>query len=167
MLQKLAAHSKAYWLLLIAAGLSLEGVALYFQYGLDYGPCVLCTHIRAWILGLIMVAVAGLALSGSRLAPLPHLLSVPVAAALVERSWLTLGIERGFIEGSCTMDSGYPAWLALDRWWPTVFEPWEPCGYTPELLFGVTMAEALIVLMVMLLLVTLLMTASSIKAVQR
>ncbi|MFC6670264.1 hypothetical protein [Marinobacterium aestuariivivens] len=42
------------------------------------------------------------------------------------------------------MDSGLPAWFAPDQWWPWMFEIWEPCGYTPEMPFGITMAEALV-----------------------
>jgi disulfide bond formation protein DsbB len=42
------------------------------------------------------------------------------------------------------MDSGLPGWFALDVWFPKLFKVWEPCGYTPELLFGVTMAEGLV-----------------------
>ncbi|MDH3971388.1 MAG: disulfide bond formation protein B, partial [Gammaproteobacteria bacterium] len=43
-----------------------------------------------------------------------------------------------------------PSWFALDQWFPAMFKVWEACGYTPELLFGVTMAEALLVLSIML-----------------
>jgi disulfide bond formation protein DsbB len=63
---------------------------------------------------------------------------------MLERSWQLLGTERGWIFGSCNMDAGLPAWFALDRWFPAVFEVKDACGYTPELLFGVTMAEALL-----------------------
>jgi len=33
------------------------------------------------------------------------------------------------------MESGLSGWFALDEWMPLVFKVWEPCGYTPELLF--------------------------------
>ena len=50
------------------------------------------------------------------------------------------------------MTLGLPSWFALDEWFPVLFGVWEACGDTPELLFGITMAEALIVLSWVLLL---------------
>ena len=54
-------------------------------------------------------------------------------------------MERGFIPTSCGMDAGLPAWFAIERWLPALFESRGLCGYTPKLWFGVSMAEALIV----------------------
>jgi protein dithiol:quinone oxidoreductase len=135
-----------YWLAMILLGLSLEGIALYYQYALGYGPCVLCVHIRLWLAGFILACVVGL--FGCGWAPtrkLAQLLSFVTMLGLLERSWMTLGVERGWIEGSCSMESGLPAWFTPEQWLPYVFEIWEPCGYTPELpLAGITMAEALL-----------------------
>jgi disulfide bond formation protein DsbB len=64
------------------------------------------------------------------------------------------------------MKLGFPDWIALDKWLPSVFEPWEPCGYTPELLFGITMAEGLIVVSVTAILVTAMMSVYSLKKLQ-
>jgi len=133
-----------YWPLLLCTGLLAEGVALYFQYGLDYGPCVLCIHIRLWVLALILVSLIGLI--GQRcphIQRLCHLLTASISLGLLERSWRTLAIEKNWIESSCTFDSGLPDWFAPDRWWPWMFEIWESCGYTPEVVGSLTMAEIL------------------------
>lgn len=74
---------------------------------------------------------------------------------------MTLGSERLTIVMSCTEDSGLPAWFALDKWFPLVFEVHEPCGYTPELLFGITMAEGLVVLSVVLVVVSVVFTIAA------
>jgi len=135
-----------YWLAIMTTGLAMESVALYYQYVLDYGPCVLCTHIRAWVLA--MVLVAGLGLFGRRqrwFNALGHLALLGLAGGLSYSSWQTLGTERGWFEGSCEFGAGFPSWLPLHEWWPQVFEPWELCGYTPQLWFGITIAEALMV----------------------
>lgn len=140
-------RSSFFWIAMIVICLSMESVALYYQYVLDYGPCVLCVQIRAWILAILIVSIFGLLVRKNHLALIiTNLVSLCFAAGMLERSYMTLGIERGFIEGSCTLNSGFPSWLTLDKWLPSVFEPWEACGYTPELLFGLTMAEGLIVL---------------------
>ncbi len=147
--------NKWYWLAFLALGISLEGVALFYQYGLDYMPCVLCIHIRVWVVGMIAVSLLALFLykqwQGLLLAQL--LMSI-IGAGMLERSYQLLGTERGFLSGACSMDSGLPDWFALDVWMPAMFEVQEPCGYTPELLFGVTMAEALIVFSAILFLMS-------------
>lgn len=135
-----------YWSVLLLGGLLAEGVALYFQYGLDYGPCVLCIHIRLWVAALILVATAGLL--GQRCKHVQrvcHLLTAAIAVGFTERSWWTLAIERNWVESSCSFDSGLPRWFSPDTWWPWMFEIWESCGYTPEVIAGFTMAELLAV----------------------
>lgn len=152
-----AGGSRGYWLAIIVLGLSMEAVALFYQYVLEYYPCVLCIHTRIWVMGLVLAGVAGLLLRRTRpLRILTHVLVSVLFAGLMERSWKLFGTERGLIEGSCSMDSGLPSWFALDSWLPTVFKVWEPCGYTPELLFGVTMAEALLAGSTIFLLVSVL-----------
>ncbi|NVK43636.1 MAG: disulfide bond formation protein B [Oceanospirillaceae bacterium] len=157
-------RSALFWLAMIVLGLALEGVALYYQYQLGYGPCVLCVHIRLWLAGFILVALLGLVAHGSKPLRLMALtLSLVTMVGMLERSWKTLGIERGWIEGSCSMESGLPAWFAPDQWWPYVFEIWEPCGYTPELPLGITMAEALVAFSGVMVLFTLTMLVAGLR----
>lgn len=138
-------RSTFFWVGLIVTCLALEGAALFYQYVLEYGPCVLCVHIRAWVLGIMLAAVLGLFLRHSRFGlVLANAATLLFTAGMVERSYRTLGTERGWFEGTCSMNPNYPAWLRLDEWLPAVFKPLEACGYTPwvipELL---SMAEAL------------------------
>lgn len=140
------ASSRWYWLGLVLLVPAMEGLALVYQYAWDYGPCVHCIHVRVWLLGMLAVGLLGLGLYRWLWAnALLHALNAGLMYGMLQTSLQLLGTERGTIYGSCEMDAGLPAWFALDKWFPTVFEVWEPCGYTPELLFGVTMAEALVV----------------------
>lgn len=149
------ATSRWYWLALLALGFSMEAAALYYQYALDYGPCVLCIHVRILVLALMLVALLALAVGRSPAGrPLAHLLITLVLAGLVQRAWLLLGTERGFVEGACSFDLGLPWWLPLDRWLPAMFQVHEACGYTPTLPFGFTMAELLLPFSAILLLVS-------------
>jgi disulfide bond formation protein DsbB len=52
------------------------------------------------------------------------------------------------------MDLGMPPWFALDQWLPSVFEVQTSCGYTPLILFQISMAEALLVISVVLLIMS-------------
>lgn len=161
MLQKYlnVSSNKWYWIALLVLGIGLELSALFYQYVLDYPPCVLCIHVRIWVLGIIFVSLFALKLSKiwSALLSMQVLMTV-LSIGLFERSYQLLGVERGFIFGECNMESGLPAWFALDSWFPAVFKIWAACGYTPELLFGVTMAEALIVMSFVLLLLSAVFT---------
>ncbi len=152
-----------YWLVLLGGGLALEGTALYYQYILHYGPCVLCIHIRIWVLALVLVSLAGLAMRRSRPGRLVvQALVVVCLAGLTERAWLLLAVEVGRVQGECSFASGLPAWLALDRWFPWLFQVQEACGVTPPLFFGVTMAEALLPLAMGLLALNLLLLLAGI-----
>lgn len=157
MLDKLACIGRSawYWLALVLFGVSSEAVALYYQYGLDEWPCVLCIQMRLWVVLLIMVALPVLLLRRFRFAVVAgHLLVLVTAAGMLERSYVLLGTERGFVIGDCGFDLGLPSWFSPDQWLPAMFEVQTSCGYTPELLFGITMAEALIVTSAVLLLAT-------------
>lgn len=152
------------WTLILALGIAMEAVALFFQYQLDYGPCVLCVHIRAWVFAIILVALVGLFSKSCQIAQrFSSVLFLSTAIGLLERAYVTFGVERGFIDGACTLDSGFPDWLPLDRWSATIFKPWEACGYTPELLFGITMAEGLVALAVLLVIAAFLLLVGSFK----
>lgn len=156
------ARSPWYWLFLILLGLSMEGIALAYQHIWEEPPCVLCIHVRLWTAGIVLVAIAALLVRNTRLpAFVPHILSAFVMAGMFERAYQLLGIERGTIMGDCSFNLGLPDWLAIDKWFPALFEVETTCGYTPELLFGITMAEALIVMSAGLFLVSLILTVAS------
>ncbi len=157
-------QSKLYWILLITLGLSLEAVALYYQYVLDEWPCVLCIHIRVWISGFIVLAVLALLVGSNRwLTRGLHLVNTVIMAGFVERSWQTLAVERGWVFGDCDMESGLPSWFALDKWFPAIFEVQTACGYTPLILFNITMAEVLMVVSSSLLGASLVLLAVNLR----
>lgn len=157
-----------YWLGLIVFALAMEGVALYYQYALDYGPCVHCIHVRLWLLAMMAVALPALWLR--KFGWINALLHAGVAGlmyGMLLTSQQLLGTERGTIFGSCNFDAGLPSWFALDKWFPAIFGIKEACGYTPELLLGVTMAEALVALSYALIALALLMMVLSLAGQRR
>lgn len=157
-------QSRLYWILLITLGLSLEAAALYYQYVLDEWPCVLCIHIRVWISGFIVLAVLALLVGSNRwLTRGLHLVNTVIMAGFVERSWQTLAVERGWVFGECDMESGLPSWFALDKWFPAIFEVQTACGYTPLILFNISMAEVLMVVSSSLLGASLVLLAVSLR----
>ena len=160
-------HGKGYWILLIILGLSLEATGLYYQYLLDEWPCVLCIHIRIWIFAFIVLALLALLFGSNRGLTLGfHLINTVIMAGFVERSWKTLAVERGWVFGDCDMESGLPPWFALDKWVPGIFEVQTACGYTPLVVFNITMAEVLLVFSCSLLSVSLVLLAASLRREQ-
>lgn len=134
-----------FWLALAAFGLLLQGIALYYQYGLDYGPCVLCVHVRMWLALLMVLALVAATLCRWRAPRVVLLLaSIGICVALSERAWQVVATERGWVIGSCEMVSGLPDWVPLERWLPSVFQIQEACGYTPDMPWGLTMGESLL-----------------------
>jgi disulfide bond formation protein DsbB len=134
----------SYWLLIFLFGVAMELIALYFQYQLGYGPCVLCVEIRAIVLAIIIIALIGVFSCTNRtMANLMNIALMGAGTFFYFKSEYLLLIERNLIDGSCGFKANFPQWMPLDKWLPSVFEPWEACGYTPMLWFNITMAEGL------------------------
>lgn len=140
-------HSYWYWLAYISGGLSLLVVALFYQYQLEELPCVVCIQVRLWISLIVIVSLAGLVFRRTVWLNVSLQMAILLSViGLAERSYLLLGTERGFIFGDCGFDAGLPAWFAIEQWLPWIYQVETSCGYTPEIIFGVTMAEALMLL---------------------
>jgi len=146
---------RRYWAALILIGAALEGGALYYQYVLDEWPCVLCIHVRIWVVAFMLLAMVAIFCTNSIITRrIAHLLNLGIMVGLLERSWRVLAVERGWIFGDCDMDLGMPAWFALDKWLPSLFEVQTSCGYTPLIIFDITMAESLVVISALMLIIS-------------
>jgi disulfide bond formation protein DsbB len=124
---------RRYWAALILIGAALEGGALYYQYVLDEWPCVLCIHVRIWVVAFMLLAMVAIFCTNSIVAMrIMHFLNVGIMIGLLERSWRVLAVERGWIL-------------------PALFEVQTSCGYTPLIIFDITMAESLVVISALML----------------
>ena len=146
------AESSWFWILTIIAGLFLLVVAVFYQHVYKELPCVLCVQIRLWISLLVVIASIAVFFHKHRIPNLiAHISVFIIAIALTERSYQLLGTERGFLFGDCGFTSGLPTWFAIEKWLPWLYRIETSCGYTPEVIFGITMAEVLMFLSVLLL----------------
>lgn len=160
------ALSRWHWSLYLLGSLALILTALFYQYVLETLPCVICIQIRLWFSLLLIIAFIALYFHHSSITKILGNLSVTgIAAMLTERSYQLLGTERGFVFADCGFDPGLPSWFALDEWLPWLYRVETPCGYTPDIIFGITMAEILMVLSVLLLIFSAALTfAALLKA---
>jgi len=153
-LQQLS-HGHWYWLAYIFGGVSLLAIALFYQYRLEELPCVVCIQIRLWFSLMIILSILGFLFRNKPWVNSALQFALVLSSVgLVERSYLLLGTERGFIFGGCGFDVGLPGWFAIEQWMPWLYQVESSCGYTPEILFGVTMAETLMLLSVCLVIVS-------------
>ena len=126
------------------AGVALLAVALYYQYVLGDEPCQVCIHARLWVAALTLIAL--LMIAAPQNAALRIAANAGVLAAsigLTERARYLYRLENGIGDGSCEFQLGMPDWFAVDRWMPWLFEVRNLCSFTPEMLFGLSMAETL------------------------
>jgi len=113
----------------------------------------MCIHMRLWVMLLFIVGVFGILTTDRPVANFVSQAAVlGIAIGMAERAYMLLGTERGFVFSDCGFSLGLPEWLALEEWFPALFRIETSCGYTPEILFGITMAESLMVLSVILVL---------------
>ena len=137
-------ESRWYWLGLGSFGIAILGVALYYQYALGDEPCQVCIHARLWVVALTLIAFIMLITPQIPLLRTLGNLGVLIAGAgLYERARYLYRLENGIGDGSCQFQLGTPDWFAVDRWMPWLFEVRNLCSFTPEMLFGLSMAETL------------------------
>ena len=137
-------QSRWYWLSLALFGVVLLGVALFYQYALGDEPCQVCIHARLWVVAFTLIALIMLIASQTSLLRVLGNLGVLIAGAgLFERARYLYQLENGIGDGSCQFQLGMPDWFAVDRWMPWLFEVRNLCSFTPDMLFGLSMAETL------------------------
>jgi disulfide bond formation protein DsbB len=147
-------QKRLYWLSYGSIALFLLVTALYFQYVREELPCVVCIQIRLLISLLVLLALTGWLARANQWVNAVNLAVFLTAVGLVERSYLLLGTERGFIFADCGFDLGLPTWFAIEETLPWLYRVETSCGYTPELLFGITMAESLMALSILFLVIS-------------
>ena len=137
-------QSRWYWLAIALFGIALLGVALYYQYALGDEPCQVCIHARLWVVAFTLIALVMLITPQIKILRILGNGGVLIAGVgLTERARYLYRLENGMGDGSCQFQLGMPDWFAVDRWMPWLFEVRNLCSFTPEMLFGVSMAESL------------------------
>jgi disulfide bond formation protein DsbB len=137
---------RALWWAMLILGGGMFAAALYWQYALGEDPCQVCIHARLWVVAIALIGAIMLLLPDNTGTGSGGLILLLVSSiGLGERSYYLYEIENFRGDGSCQFTLGMPDWFAVDRWFPALFEVRNICSYTPEIAFGISMAEALIV----------------------
>lgn len=142
---KLLSEKRWPWFLLALTALLLLAMGLYFQYSLNYQPCIKCIYVRAAFAGILLAAML------TALAPRRGVIRViGIFAWLAAAIYGTLqaqelvSIEQTLASGgftTCALFAEFPTWLALDRWLPSIFEVTGTCGGVDWQFAGLSMAQ--------------------------
>ena len=139
------ASKRLYWGTISLFAFAMLGVALYYQYALGEEPCQVCIQARLWVVAIALAALLIWIYPSPKWSQFPgHLLLITSSVGLGERAWTLYLLENGRGDGSCEFQLGMPDWFAVDRWFPDLFEVRNLCSYTPDILWGISMAEGLL-----------------------
>ena len=139
-------QSKYFFLAGAAYLLSMEGIALFYQYGLEYYPCALCVQIRAWVTSTIIIAfITSFMVKKFWWRWMGLTLVIALMFGALYTSWYSWGVENGTIVSSCSMGAGFPEFMLLDQWIPWLFRADGFCGQSPMMLLGLSMNEGLLI----------------------
>ena len=130
------------WGFLALSALSLELIALYFQYGMDLLPCMMCVYQRTAVAGVLLAGLIGLAQ--------PKLLSVRLVAFgfwgvsaiwgfLLAKEHVAMQNETNPFLVSCGFVPDYPSWMPLHDWFPGIFNPTGTCDKIDWMFLGLSM----------------------------
>ena len=156
LLERMLTKGKVFWWALFALGSGLFAAALYWQYVIGDDPCQVCIQARLWAVALGLLGAVMLPLPESLLTRLTGLVLAFISSAgMGERAYYLYEIENFRGDGSCEFTLGMPSWFAVDQWFPALFEVRNICSYTPEIAFGISMTEALMVIAIAVCIVTL------------
>ncbi len=133
------------WASVVVICIALEAGAVFYQQALMFFPCELCVYTRVWIAAMGLLAVVGLLLRKHAWLVRGVLLAeIGLCLGLGGVVWKLLAIDYGFAGvGACNLYANFPSWAPLDEWLPVLFRVQATCGETPEVLFGLSMADGL------------------------
>jgi disulfide bond formation protein DsbB len=138
---------KSSWYLLALSALALELTALYFQYGMDLAPCIMCIYQRVAILAILAAGLIGGI--GNNLVP-ARLISFALWGT--GAIWgLKLALEHVEMQTSdslffvCESIPNFPSWFQVHQWFPAVFEAYGDCGEISWQFLGYSMPQWMVV----------------------
>lgn len=142
------AEKRSAWALLFLSALMLEFTALYFQYGMDLKPCIMCIYQRTAVFGLVFAGF---------IAMLKNNLVIRVVSFAVwgvSAIWgLLIAVEHVDLQNetnpffvSCEIVPNFPAFLPLHDWLPNLFAATGDCGNIDWQFAGMSMPQWMIVI---------------------
>ncbi|MCL1143070.1 disulfide bond formation protein DsbB [Shewanella gaetbuli] len=140
---QLFCQNRLSWLLLFFSGLALQLSALFFQYVMEYDPCVMCVYIRVAVLGIMLSGLVG-----ALFPKLWILRFIAMIGWIVSAIWgAKLAFELNDMQvnpnpfATCSFFPEFPEFMPLDKWLPEVFSPTGMCGESVWSFLSLTMVQ--------------------------
>jgi len=147
LLLKSLSKQRTSWLLLALTAIMLELCALFFQYVMNFHPCVMCVYERLAVLGIMFAGLIG-AIQPKNV--VIHFIALLVWA--ISAIWgLIMTLEHVGLQlhpspySTCNFLPNFPAWAPLHLWFPWLFKPSGDCSQVVWTLLGYSMVQWLIV----------------------
>lgn len=133
------------WLLLALTASLLVATGLYFQYSLNYQPCIKCIYVRVAFVGILVAALLVAIAPRQTLLRIVGIFAWLAAAGYgFMQAQELVEIEQTLASGgftTCALFADFPVWLALDKWIPAAFAVTGTCGGTDWQFVGLSMAQ--------------------------
>lgn len=149
-LNSLLPHKRLFWFLLTLSAFLLEMIALFFQYGMDLQPCVLCIYQRCAIWGIFIAGIIGMIQ--------PKWLIFRFIAFILWIYSAVVGLRFAFklvemqfspsLFGFCPLRPDFPDFMPLDLWLPGLFQATGTCGERVWQFLSLEMSQWMIVIFV-------------------
>lgn len=139
----LAANKKA-WQLLAMSALAFELVALFFQYGMDLQPCVMCIYQRVAVWALFIAGVIGSVGCKNIIA---RILAFglwgtgAIWGLVIAQEHVQMQTAKFSFLFSCEFEPNFPSWAPLHEWLPSLFAATGDCGEISWQFFGFSMPQ--------------------------
>ncbi|EIJ71904.1 disulfide bond formation protein DsbB [Pasteurella bettyae] len=158
--------SRGGWLLLAFSAIALELTALYFQYGMELQPCVMCVYERVALFGLFFAGIIGFIYPRSwffRFLGLFIGLGSSVKGLLISLKHVDYQLNPA-PWNQCSYLPEFPQTLPLDKWFPFLFSPSGSCSEITWSFLGLSMAQWIVVIFVIYTLLFIILLLSQFKS---
>lgn len=123
------AEKKSAWAILFVTSLGLEVAALYFQYGMDLLPCIMCIYQRTAMYGIVLAGLLVL-IANNGLTRMIAFAGWAVSAGwgfLIAREHVEILNASNPFFASCEIVPNFPSFMPLHEWLPWIFEAKGDC----------------------------------------
>ncbi len=145
---KILSTRRSTWAFIALSALLFEGAALFFQYGLNLPPCVMCVYERLALFGVVFAGLIGLINPQFWLWRFLGLLfgaSVMLKGFFIALQHVDYQLNPG-PWNQCSLIANFPPSLPLDQWLPVLFHPTGSCNDIVWQFLGFSMAQWIVVL---------------------
>ena len=138
-------ESRSLWLFIFGIAGLLELTALFFQYIMDLGPCVMCIYQRTAMLGLLLSGLVGAIKPSNmvfRIVSYTVFVISSIWGFLIAKEHVAMQTNTDpFAFTGCAFEPNFPEFLPLHHWAPWFFEVTGDCGSIDWQFLGLSMPQ--------------------------